>query len=328
MQRCPQRPGSMAGSSVAAGSVTGMTTTLTAKSPEDILAAVPVVLGFCPEDSLVMLTFGGREQFHARLDLPAGPDAIPECVDTVLRPASAHGVAAVVFVLYSADAALVRRLSRELRRAFEASGIRVIDCLRVHDGRWFAPGGRAGVPDHGVPYDVSDHEFRAKAVYDGRVTFGSRAELAARVAADPELVAETQEALAEATALSLSGVVGVVSRSLPAGRVADVDDLASLLLALLDPRLREQAWAGLRREEAAAHVALWSDVVRRAPEHLVGHPAAILAFVAWLHGDGALAWCALDRCLAADPDNRLGAMIGRVLAEAVSPSTWAECADA
>ena len=31
---------------------------------------VPVVLGFTPTDSLVMLTFGAASPFHARVDLP------------------------------------------------------------------------------------------------------------------------------------------------------------------------------------------------------------------------------------------------------------------
>ena len=47
--------------------------TLTAKSPEDVLAMVPVVLGFTPTDSLVMLTFGAASPFHARVDLPDRP---------------------------------------------------------------------------------------------------------------------------------------------------------------------------------------------------------------------------------------------------------------
>ena len=45
-------------------------TTLTARTPEDILAVVPVVLGFEPTESLVMLTFGSDPPFHARVDLP------------------------------------------------------------------------------------------------------------------------------------------------------------------------------------------------------------------------------------------------------------------
>ena len=48
--------------SASPGTVVGMTTTLTARRPEDLLAAVPVVLGFHPRDSLVMLTFDAAQQ--------------------------------------------------------------------------------------------------------------------------------------------------------------------------------------------------------------------------------------------------------------------------
>ena len=34
-----------------------------------------------------------------------------------------------------------------------------------------------------------------------------------------------------------------------------------------------------------------------------------LAVAAWLAGDGALAWCAVDRCLCADPDHVLGQLL-------------------
>ncbi len=47
-----------------------MTTTLNLRSPEDLLAAAPVVLGFVPTDSAVMFTFDGPSCFHARVDLP------------------------------------------------------------------------------------------------------------------------------------------------------------------------------------------------------------------------------------------------------------------
>jgi len=299
-----------------------MTTTFTAKSPEDLLAAVPVVLGFAPEDSLVMLTFGGYQQFHARLNLPTDDEAIPDCVAAVLRPATTYRVEAVVFVLYTPDDRLARRLSGVLVAAFEDCKIEVVACLRAHEGRWFAPIGRVGVPDEGIPYDISSHQFRVASVYDGKVTLGSRAELAAQVAPDPELVAETDAALEEAVPLSASGVAGLIARSLPRGRVGDAEDLASLLLALRDPDSRDQLWSGLRRHEAESWVPLWADVVRRSPERLVAHPASLLAFVAWLRGEGALAWCAVDRCLAADPDNQLGGLVVDILTEAIPPSAW------
>ena len=51
------------------------TPVLTFRTPEDVLAAVPVLLGFEPSDSVVMMTFGGRETFHARIDMPAAADS-------------------------------------------------------------------------------------------------------------------------------------------------------------------------------------------------------------------------------------------------------------
>ncbi len=62
--------------SAAGGWLVGMTgpttgpTTLTARTPEDLLAVVRVVLGFEPADSIVMLTLGARHPCHARVDLP------------------------------------------------------------------------------------------------------------------------------------------------------------------------------------------------------------------------------------------------------------------
>ena len=50
--------------------------------------------------------------------------------------------------------------------------------------------------------------------------------------------------------------------------------------------------------------------------------AGLLAFAAWLSGDGALAWCAVERCLAADPDHTLAHLVARALEQAVPPSEW------
>ena len=50
--------------------------------------------------------------------------------------------------------------------------------------------------------------------------------------------------------------------------------------------------------------------------------ATLLAFAAWLSGDGALAWCALDRARTADPDYSMAALVERALTCAVPPSSW------
>src|SRR3954451_5984816 len=52
--RCPQARSRRGSADGAGGKRPYMTTTLIAESPEDLLAAVPVVLGFHPEHSLAM----------------------------------------------------------------------------------------------------------------------------------------------------------------------------------------------------------------------------------------------------------------------------------
>lgn len=308
-------------------------TTLTARTPEDLLAVVPVVLGFVPHDSVVMLTFGSRRTFHARVDLPsdllADPAGLQEVVESLHEPAFRHRVAQVLFVVYSEEAALTERVSRALVSAFRASGIDVLDVLRADGRRWFPVlRGRPGVPQWGVPYDVSAHPFAAQAVLDGRVTHGSRAELAASLEPEPERVELLEAALAGQPPRGRElGSEEVWSGLLVLGHLVDGtrptdEEAARLLVGLADSAVRDAVWVLMDHECAREQVALWTDLVRRAPESLVASPAALLAFAAWLAGDGALAWCAVDRCVEAEPTQPLAGMVSELLLGAVPPEAW------
>ena len=87
--------------------------------------------------------------------------------------------------------------------------------------------------------------------------------------------------------------------------------------------LRDAAWA---RDAAATtprrHVELWRDLVRRAPATCAAPGRRLLAFAAWQAGDGALAWCAIDRCRAVDPDYRWPHCVAQALTGAVPPAVW------
>lgn len=299
--------------------------TFTARTPEDVLALVPVVLGFAPRDSIAMLTFGAGHPFHARVDLPADPAELPQAVDLLLAPARQHRVRQVLFVVYSNDATLARRAARLLGHAFEQTGIEVVEALRADGERWWpAIGSRSGVPPWGVPYDVTVHPFSAQAVVDGRVLHGSRDELRETLTSDHRLVTQVVGALAEVAddPPDAAWVEASVERHARDGTSPPAVEVARLLRGLLDPATRDAACSGLSRATARDHVALWTDVVRRSPEPLLAGPTALLALAAWQAGHGALAWCALDRCAEVDEDYPLAGLLARVLTDALPPDAW------
>jgi hypothetical protein len=71
-------------------------------------------------------------------------------------------------------------------------------------------------------------------------------------------------------------------------------------------------------------VALWTDLLRRAPDDVAASAAAVLGMAAWVAGQGALAWCAVDRAEAATPGNSLARLVADLLVAAVPPSAWEE----
>ena len=56
--------------------------------------------------------------------------------------------------------------------------------------------------------------------------------------------------------------------------------------------------------------------------HLRAAPAALLGFAAWLSGNGALAWCAVECAQEAEPGYTLAGLLSEALAGAVPPSAW------
>ncbi len=96
--------------------------TLRARTPEDLLALVPVVLGFEPTGSVVMLTFDAEHPFHARVDLPDTAEDAAAVADLLLDPAAHHGVGRVVLLLYATDPddPALAAIWRELREGCDA----------------------------------------------------------------------------------------------------------------------------------------------------------------------------------------------------------------
>lgn len=293
-----------------------MTTTFVARHPVDLAAVVPIVLGFHPEESLVLLTFGGPRPFHARLDLPATKD-VPEAIATLLAPARRMHVASVALIVYSARPRVAAAAARYADRVFTAAGIEVVEAFRVHGGTLWAFEGRPDIPRAGLPFDAADHPFRAEAVLQGFVTRGSREEVATSMATDGGAAAAVARRLADVEAMGRTDVAIVLAEMLDLEM--EPDGWASFLLSLTRPEVGDLVWKQLHEVHPREAVEFWSRVVRMCPRPLVATPAAFLAYAAWLCGQGAVAWCALDRCFEVEPEHRLGRLIAVALSKAVPP---------
>lgn len=295
------------------------------RTPEDVLAAVPLVLGFEPAESVVMLTFGGPRTFHARVDLPRDRADLPELVEALRGPAVRHGVVRVLLVGYDRDGRWTGEVLRAVAAGMERVGIEVVACLRADRGRWW-PVGPVPSPSErgpGTAYDAAGHRFRTRSVVEGRVTLPDRAALAAGLASapggpDPAV----RSALARARVPSVRRVDALLADLLDTGERPDADQLATLLLVAEEGRLRERVQRRLTRATAPRLVDLWSEVVRRAPEERVADAAALLGLCAWVSGHGALAWCAVDRAREVEPPHGLAGMVATLLEAAVPPQEW------
>jgi hypothetical protein len=114
-----------------------------------------------------------------------------------------------------------------------------------------------------------------------------------------------------------------VRRFLDDAERLDPPDVARLCTAMaVSLEVRDVAWAEMTRDNAARHVELWRDLVRRVPVELRAPTAALLGFAAWLSGNGALAWCAVDCAQEADPGYGLAGLLTQALAGALPPSAW------
>ena len=307
--------------------------TLTARTPEDLVAVVPVVLGFTPADSLVMLTFDAEHPFHARVDLPLRRDEMGELAAVLLAPATRHRVGRVVLLVYSDDTGRAAAAWRSLRDGCRDRGIDVVEALRVEPGRWFPYLGHdRRLRSTGVAYDISAHPFRVQSVLDGRITYGSRADLKATLDPLPDREGPIRDALdvldGEVDLLTEGEwVEDLVARHLGAGSSPTDGEVARLLRGLAMLRVRDAAWSCLTRARSREAVTFWTDVLRRTPRSLRAPVATLLAWSAWQGGDGALAWCAIDRCSEVDPDYTLMLLLAQALERAVPPSAWDEHLD-
>ena len=313
------------------------------RTPDALIAAVPHMLGFRPENSMVIVALAGpRGQVGLtfRFDLPDPPD--PHLADLI----AGHAVAILTRGPYSdaiaigyGSGALVTPVADRIRRAFDAAGIKLHDLLRVQDEKFwsYTCPNPACCPVDGLPLATPGADQASAALARaGFAVAGSRAQLAATIAADTGPDADTmraattravraidQAAATDPAALVSDGLALVqhaIATYRGGGSLTRPSQFAWLAVTLTSIRVRDDAWARMDPQYRADHARLWTDLTRRASPGYVAAPASLLAFTAWQGGDGALASLAVDRALADDPEYSMAHLLGDALAAGLPPS--------
>jgi hypothetical protein len=234
-----------------------------------------------------------------------------------------------------------------LGAAAQRAGIDVLDILRVEDGHYWSYlcADEDCCPAAGTPFDPGVHSAAAAMGSAGNQVLADRAAVAARVAPLGGIAAESMRQAtrrAERHAAQLlakvrkSSRIGAARRLIAAeglnavgatiatyragGKYSTDYQIAWITVALRDLRVRDDAWARMDPAHADAHRRLWIDVTRRAQPGYVAAPAALLAFVAWQSGDGALANVALDRAVADEPRYSMALLLRQVISAGAPPS--------
>lgn len=321
-------------------------------TPADIAAVAPLLIGFVPSESILLLSLReprGRLGRTMRYDLPP-PEADEALADEIVRRLlvdRATRAAVVIYTEAADDGGLPRAaLAALLEQHFDAAGLVTKEMLLVRDGRWWSYlcSRPDCCPPGGTPLTVTDAASRtaAEQILHGSVVLSSREDLERSLdftgPLGPAVAAEQLAAADWACALEVveRGVETVRRDSLalwqtalsrfavPPAVVGDLE-WAELVARLSDRRVRDRVLTEvLDREDAL--VGLLHALVRRTPAPYDADVCGLLAWIAALRGEGALANVALDRALRSEPDHGMctllrtaldGQVEGRVLRDLV-----------
>ncbi len=315
--------------------------------PGALIAALPAVLGFVPENSLVLVSLGGGELGSVmRVDLSA---ELADRIGHLAEIAAAAEPEAAIAVIVNADGAHCPQCNAEYRQLCDA----LTEALSAHDivlwaahvvdrvavgGRWHCVD---GCGSGGVIDDPSASPLAAAAVLDGRRLYPRRADLQALIAVDDparsaELAVVVGRQAARRAAAHRVDAAGCCRRDVEnamaaAARVAGGEplpdaQLARLGCALTDAQVRDTLYALAVGENAGEAESLWALLARTLPEPWRIEALVLLAFSAYARGDGPLAGVSLEAALRCEPGHRMAGMLDTALQSGLRPEDIRELA--
>jgi len=298
--------------------------TLSVHSPDELVAVIPHLLGFKPEESIIFLPMGSDLPV-ARVDLPTTPRdrevvwrSISDAYGRYAQPGSSI---AIVFLTANREDASVA--GHDFAARFDTVGIDTRIMLWADETRW----ADLNTGDMGLQTAAARERVAAMTVLSGRAQPApDRASLATSLVGDREPIAkvlpDAQVAATESTTRAESRwAVGRLNQFHRDGLRLSDGDAARLLVAVHSIPIRDRLWEDINRDNTSSHVALWTDMTRRAPDEVRAAPASLLGFASWLSGHGAMVWCALDQ-VPEDKPYALAGLVASAVQSGMHPREW------
>lgn len=294
------------------------------QTPDELIAALPHLLGFKPAESIVFVPMRSDLPV-ARVDLPTTPTD-RELVWRSLHDAfSRYGGSRASFgiVCMTDDRTYADVVSREFAVRLDSIGIGTQMRLWASDSHW----GDLNSGESGRQTESARERVAAMTVLAGQAQpAASRGSLATSLVGEREPVAKLLPQARETARLSTPvaesrWALRRLNQFHADGHLLSDGDAARLLVAIDSIPIRDRLLDDMSRNAIRSHVALWTDMTKRAPDEVRAAPASMLAFASWQNGNGAMAWCALEQV----PQDQLYLLAGFVAAAVqtgMHPREW------
>ncbi|KAA8880381.1 DUF4192 domain-containing protein [Nocardia colli] len=328
------------------------------EDPGEIIAAIPAMLGFVPERSLLVVVLKDSacdpplDSTHVfavmrfDLDLPAeiGNERAELVAAAVTRLCISDGATEVLAVVID-DRATVSESDSHTALITDLALIladREIGLLGSWATAAIEPGSRwwslLGRPAQGVIPDPKSSVVTAMVVAKGQPLYASRSGRVAAVQPDHEAVERIGRLLPAARAAvrrryavrrhdgdpdggsrwGYRRVLGVIA-ACETGHVPTDRESAEIAAVLADHRVRDGLLStGLSNYRRSAE-SLWTHLTRTLPGPQRAEAAVLLAYSAYVRGDGVLAGIALQTALDADPYHDFAIMLAGALEIGLDP---------
>lgn len=304
--------------------------TLRVCGPAELLNALPYVMGFHPQNSLVLVGLhDARLVVTARLDLD-DVTGIRGYLDDTLLAMHNGGATLFVAIVYDDSNPPAEEFVEQLVLTACLTDCAIADVLYVAQQRWWSLGCEddSCCDAAGHPLEPANARLRAEAAYAGLSAFPDRQALAATLeplSARQRLLPALGKADVVTDASGLCRELDEAARRLtaPVGGSARVQPLTRRQLvrfgaALRNTEIRDAVWVAVDADSLGTEQ-LWRELARRLPPPYDAAPLFLLAWAAFRAGNGALANIACSRALASDPAYGAAKLLATAVSRGVDP---------